>query len=65
MTIGQAATLMQVSLRHAKRLLAGYRKEGASALAHGNRGKPPYNVLDAEIRQQVIDLARSNYKGFN
>ncbi|NLW92668.1 MAG: ISNCY family transposase [Syntrophomonadaceae bacterium] len=65
MTIGQAATLMQVSLRHAKRLLAGYRKEGASALAHGNRGKLPYNVLDMTIRQQVVDLAKTKYRGFN
>jgi len=65
MTIGQAATLMQVSLRHAKRLLASYRKEGASALAHGNRGKLPRNAIDESIRQQVINLAKSKYKGFN
>lgn len=64
-TIGQAAVLMQVSLRHAKRLLAGYRKEGASALAHGNRGKLPYNVMDAVVRQQVISLAKTKYRGFN
>jgi transposase len=64
-TIGQAAVLMQVSLRHGKRLLAGYRKEGASALAHGNRGKLPYNALDETIRQQVIDLAKTKYRGFN
>jgi transposase len=65
MTIGQAATLMQVSLRHAKRLLAGYRKEGASALAHGNRGKLPCNAIDMSIRLQVINLAKSKYNGFN
>jgi predicted DNA-binding protein (UPF0251 family) len=64
-SIGQAAVLMQVSLRHAKRLLAGYRKEGARALAHGNRGKLPYNALDVTIRQQVVDLARTQYRGFN
>jgi transposase len=64
-SIGQAALLMQVSLRHAKRLLAGYRKEGASALAHGNRGKLPYNAIDVMIRQQVIDLAKTKYRGFN
>jgi hypothetical protein len=29
LSIQQAGTLMEVSLRHAKRLLAGYRKEGA------------------------------------
>jgi transposase len=64
-SIGQAAVLMQVSLRHAKRLLAGYRKEGAGALAHGNRGKLPYNALDETIRQQVVDLAKIKYRSFN
>ncbi len=64
-SIRQAALLMRVSLRHAKRLLAGYRKEGASALAHGNRGKLPYNALDVTIRQQVVDLAKTKYRGFN
>jgi len=64
-SIGQAAVLMGVSLRHAKRLLAKYRKEGARALAHGNRGKTPYNALDGLIRQEVVKLARTKYKGFN
>ncbi len=64
-SIGQAAVLMQVSLRHAKRLLAGYRKDGASAMAHGNRGKLPYTALDATICQQVVDLAKTKYRGFN
>ena len=64
-SIGQAAVLMQVSLRHAKRLLAGYRRKGAGALAHGNRGKIPYNALDVTIRQQVLDLAKIKYRGFN
>jgi len=64
-SIGQAALLMQVSLRHGKRLLAGYRKEGACALAHGNRGKLPSNAIDVTIRQQVVDLAKNKYRGFN
>ena len=64
-SIGQAADLMQVSMRHAKRLLAEYRKEGAAALAHGNRGKLPYNAIDMTIRQQVVDLAKTKYRGFN
>jgi len=65
LSIVQAAALMQVSIRHTKRLLAGYRKKGAGALAHGNRGKLPYNALDVTIRQQVIDLAKVKYRNFN
>ena len=65
LSIQQAATLMEVSLRHAKRLLARYRKEGATALAHGNRGHLPFNAIDVMIREQVLELARSKYTGFN
>jgi transposase len=64
-SIRQAATIMEVSLRHAKRLLARYRKEGAKVLAHGNRGHLPYNAIDVTIREQVIELAKAKYKGFN
>jgi transposase len=65
MGIKQAATLMQISLRHSKRLLASYRKGGVRSLAHGNRGHQPYNVIDGSIREWVIELAKSKYRGFN
>ena len=61
----QAAMLMEISLRHTKRLLAGYRREGATALAHGNRGRPPVNWIETNIREQVVELAGSKYSGFN
>ena len=41
----QAAEILGLSLRHVRRILADYRKEGAAALAHGNRGREPHNVL--------------------
>ena len=37
--VSQASGLMGVSERHGWRLLAAYRKEGAAAVAHGNRGE--------------------------
>ena len=37
-SMAKAAELMRVSERHAWRLLAAYRKEGAAGVAHGNRG---------------------------
>ena len=36
MTTEQAATLMGVSVRHTRRILAAYRRDGAAAIAHGN-----------------------------
>jgi transposase len=65
LSIKQAAALMEVSLRHTKRLLAGYRREGAKALAHGNRGRLPSNLIDVIIRERVVELARVKYTGFN
>ena len=39
LSVGKVAESMGVSERHTWRLLAGYRKEGAAAMAHGNRGR--------------------------
>ena len=41
MTIEQASTLMRVSIRHTRRILAAYSKEGAAALAHGSSRSQP------------------------
>jgi hypothetical protein len=40
-TCREASEVLHLSLRHTRRLLAAYRKEGTAALAHGNRGKKP------------------------
>ena len=65
LTVDQTATLLNLSPRHVFRLLAAYRKEGASALAHGNRGRTPYNALGLALKKQVQDLASTKYSGFN
>jgi len=61
----QAAALVGLSLRQVRRLLAGCRKEGAAALAHGNRGRPPVHRLPEECREQVVALAQGRYLGLN
>jgi len=48
-----------------RRLLAAYREEGATALAHGNRGNKPHNALAKSLRRQVSELAESTYAGCN
>ena len=65
LSVEKAATLLKLHPRHVWRLLAAYRKEGAAGLSHGNRGRKPPNAIDEELRQQVLELARSQYCGFN
>ncbi|MBI4296971.1 MAG: helix-turn-helix domain-containing protein [Chloroflexi bacterium] len=63
--VGEAARLLGISERHGWRLLAAYRKEGAAALAHGNRGSRPGHALGEESRTRVRDLAQGRYQGVN
>ena len=63
--VKEAAQLMGLSERHTWRILALYRKEGAAALAHGNRGRLPTNTLAEGTRNQVVTLARTMYAGLN
>ena len=63
--IAQAAELWGVSERHARRMLAGYREQGAAALAHGNRGRRPHNALPPAQAAAVVELATQRYEGAN
>jgi len=65
MTGREAAEVVDLSLRHVRRLLRTYRREGAAALAHGNRGRKPYNALDEGVRRKVSELGGSTYAGCN
>ena len=63
--VSKAAVLMGVSERHTWRLLAAYRKEGAAAVAHGNRGMKPATTTCAATQERVRELAKGTYAGFN
>jgi len=65
LTVDKAAPLLELSPRHVWRLLTAYRKEGASALTHGNRGRKPVNTIEEDLRRQVVELAEDKYYGFN
>jgi len=61
----EAAEVLGLYLRHVRRILAVYRKEGAAALAHGNRGRKPHHALDKSVRKQILDLGQRTYAGCN
>lgn len=63
--IAQAAELLEVSPRHARRMLAAYREHGAAALAHSNRGRRPHNATLPAEAVAVAELATQRYEGAN
>ncbi len=61
----RAAALLGLSLRHCRRLLAAFRREGPAALAHGNRGRSAPNRVPRSLERRIVRLARTTYAGFN
>jgi len=64
LTIDQAAAILKLSTRQVDRLRARY-GDGPAALTHGNRGRPPANRIDDQLRRRMVDLATTTYAGVN
>ncbi len=65
LTVVRAAVSLGLSERHVYRLLARYRRTGAAALAHGNRGRPSPRRIAQEVREQVIERLKADYHDYN
>ena len=61
MTLDQAATLIGVTTRHTRRILAAYREAGA-AVAHDHRGRKPPNATPDAVVADVVRLARTQVR---
>jgi hypothetical protein len=64
-TLEEAAELLGLSLRHARRLKAALSHEGPKALVHHNRGRPSPNRTDPATAHRVVTLYRTRYGGAN
>ena len=64
-TLDQAAELMGVSTRHARRMFVAYREYGAGALAHGHRDRKPSNATPEAVIADLVRLAKTKYEGAN
>ena len=62
MTLDQVVTLLGVSPRHT---LAAYQEKGATAAAHGHRGRKPVNATSEPVATAVVHLAHTKYSGTN
>src|SRR6266853_421500 len=58
-----AARLMRVGEREAKRLGKGYREDGAAGLKHGSAGRSSNRAHDAKFRKKALRLVREKYGG--
>jgi len=58
-----AALLMRVGYRQAKRLWKRYREEGAAGLKHRSAGRRSNRAYGEKLREEVLGLVREKYSG--
>ena len=63
LSLGSAATLLDISYRQAKRLARRYRAEGAKGLQHRRAGVRSNHARPAAERARVLALIREKYTG--
>ncbi|MEO3480846.1 ISNCY family transposase [Phaeobacter sp. CAU 1743] len=64
LTVANAANMLDLTRRQIFRLLKRYRQDGASAIRHKARGKPPNNRIHHSKRDYVLSLIKENYPDF-
>jgi transposase len=65
LTLKEAAKIMQISYRQAKRVYKQWKRAGLQGLAHGNRGRQVSHALPPEAVAVVIALHEEVYRNFN
>src|SRR5215472_18666255 len=61
--VKDAAELMRLSYRQAKRLWKRYQAGGAAALKHGNAGRKSHRARPTKDRNKILRLVREKYSG--
>ncbi|AHD03662.1 hypothetical protein METH_22800 (plasmid) [Leisingera methylohalidivorans DSM 14336] len=64
LTVDNAANLLDLTRRQVFRLLKRYRQDGAVAIRHKARGKPPNNRIHRAKREYALSLIKENYPDF-
>lgn len=60
----EAGAILNLGVRHIKRLVKKYKKHGAAGLISKHRGRKGNNCLKAEVKKKALDLLKRKYKGF-
>src|ERR1700684_2595159 len=58
-----AAAMLELSYRQAKRLWRRYRQVGGRGLQHGNAGRPSNRSKPLKLRRRVLNLIKKKYSG--
>jgi transposase len=60
-----AASLLELSQRHLRRLIKRIREESDKGIIHRSRGKVSHRATEEATRKRILSLCRGRYTGFN
>ncbi len=61
----EAAEVLGLSKRQVRRLRRAVERRGTRGVVHGNSGRAPKHRVAEEVREQILELRRKKYAGFN
>lgn len=64
-TNAQAAGALSLSVRQVQRLKRRVEREGPAGVIHGNKGHPPANKTDPQVKERILQLAEGPYEEYN
>jgi transposase len=65
LTLREAAQVLGLCERQVRRLRRAVERRGARGVVHGNTGRAPQHRLAEAVREQIVELRRKKYAGFN
>lgn len=65
LTVAEAAGVLGLSVRQVRRLRRSVERRGRAGVVHGNTGRAPTHRIDQKTREQIVELRRKKYEGFN
>ena len=65
LTVVEASALLGLSKRQVRRIRRAVERQGAKGVLHGNAGRAPAHRVEEKVRDQILELRRKKYAGFN
>jgi transposase len=65
LTLREAAQLLGLCERQVRRVRRAVEAHGARGVVHGNTGRAPQHRIADTVREQIVELRRKRYAGFN
>jgi hypothetical protein len=59
-----AASIIELSERHVRRLVRAVRDEGDQGIVHKGRGRPSNRKISAKVKNKTLKLYQKKYRGF-